>query len=144
MCDFFMMGILFVFEIFVLDVLIFVEYFFIWIKEIVFLYEIQVIEDDEWDVKKGEIEKWWRKEWDVINLFKEKKKFVVKGKVKKVKKVEDDGCFYDEDQSWGQNFSWRGQICLWLYVFIIVYLGFKYDSYYLCFFVWSYQDFLLV
>ncbi|OWZ26215.1 AP endonuclease 1 [Cryptococcus neoformans A2-102-5] len=73
------------------------EHLSIWTKEIALLYEIQEIEDDEWEVKKGEIEKRWRKERDAINPPKEKKKPAAKGKAKKIKKVEDDGCSHDED-----------------------------------------------
>lgn len=73
------------------------EHLSIWTKEIALLYEIQEIEDDEWEVKKEEIEKRWRKERDAINPPKEKKKPAAKGKAKKIKKVEDDGCSHDED-----------------------------------------------
>lgn len=74
------------------------EHLSIWTKEIALLYEIQAIEDEEWEVKKGEIEERWRKERDAINPPKEKKKKpIARGKTKKAKKAEDEGCPHDED-----------------------------------------------
>ncbi|WVQ94566.1 hypothetical protein IAU59_001646 [Kwoniella sp. CBS 9459] len=44
----------------------------IWTREIKLLYEIQGIEDEEWEKRKDEIENRWRKERDSINPPKEK------------------------------------------------------------------------
>ncbi|OCF43410.1 AP endonuclease 1 [Kwoniella heveanensis CBS 569] len=74
----------------------------IWQREIKLLYEIQGIEDEEWEKRKGEIEERWRKERDSINPPKEKgpkgkgatakggkAKPAAKGKGKKGKKAEE-------------------------------------------------------
>ncbi|WVF67057.1 hypothetical protein IAT40_001801 [Kwoniella sp. CBS 6097] len=73
----------------------------IWMREIKLLYEIQGIEDVEWEKRKDEIEERWRKERDSINPPKEKgpkgkvgakatakAKPTAKGKGKKGKKEE--------------------------------------------------------
>ena len=67
----------------------------LWTKEIHMLYEIQAIEDDEWETKQVEIEARWRAERDELNppkekKVKEKKTPAVKGKGKKKKKDEEE------------------------------------------------------
>lgn len=57
----------------------------IWTREIKLLYEIQGIEDAEWEEKKGEIEARWRVERDAIDPPKEKK--VPKAKAAAAKKA---------------------------------------------------------
>lgn len=76
----------------------------LWTKEIQLLYEIQGIEDEEWETKKVEIEARWRAERDKLNPPKEKKvkakkETVAKGKAKgKAKKDDDEACeSHDED-----------------------------------------------
>jgi AP endonuclease-1 len=66
----------------------------LWMKEIHLLYEIQAIEDDEWDTKQVEIEARWRAERDKLNppkekKVKEKKAPAAKGKAKKKKDEEE-------------------------------------------------------
>ncbi|WWD08750.1 hypothetical protein V865_006863 [Kwoniella europaea PYCC6329] len=68
----------------------------IWMREIKLLYEIQGIDDEQWEVKKDEIEARWRQERDSINPPKDKgpgpkakAKSAPKGK-KKAKKDESD------------------------------------------------------
>ncbi|WVQ83456.1 hypothetical protein IAT38_005597 [Cryptococcus sp. DSM 104549] len=65
------------------------EHLAIWTREIALLYEIQAIEDDEWEAKKDEIEKRWRAERNRLSPPKEKKKAAPKAKGKKGKKEEE-------------------------------------------------------
>jgi len=62
----------------------------LWTKEIQMLYEIQAIEDDEWEKKQVEIEARWRAERDKLNPPKEKKVKEKKVKAKKGKKDEEE------------------------------------------------------
>lgn len=62
----------------------------VWAKEVALLYEIQQVEDGEWEEKKVEIEGRWRKERDAIAPPKNKeKKPAAKGKGKKKAKKEE-------------------------------------------------------
>lgn len=76
----------------------------LWTKEIQLLYEIQGVEDNEWETKKVEIEARWRAERDKMNPPKEKKvkakkEPAAKGKGKgKGKKKDEEACeSHDED-----------------------------------------------
>ncbi|KAK8861252.1 hypothetical protein IAR55_002071 [Kwoniella newhampshirensis] len=73
----------------------------IWTKEIALLYEIQGIDDAEWETRKGEIEQKWRVERDMINPPKEKGpkgKAAAKAKPKGKKgKKQEDSEEEDED-----------------------------------------------
>lgn len=64
----------------------------IWTREIKLLYDIQRMEDAEWEKREGEIVEAWRKERDEINPPKEKGP----KKAKKGKKG-DAECSCDED-----------------------------------------------
>jgi AP endonuclease 1 len=74
----------------------------LWTREIQLLYEIQGVEDADWDTKKVEIEARWRAERDKMNPPKEKKvkakkEPAAKGKAKG-KKKDDEACeSHDED-----------------------------------------------
>ncbi|WVN87216.1 uncharacterized protein L203_102393 [Cryptococcus depauperatus CBS 7841] len=64
------------------------EHVSIWSKEISLLYEIQGLDDAEWELRREEIEMRWRKERDTINPPKEKK--AASKKTKQTKKKESD------------------------------------------------------
>ena len=69
----------------------------LWVREIKMLYEIQAIEDDDWETKSVEIEARWRAERDKINppkekKVKEKKEPAAKGKAKSKKKKDEEEC----------------------------------------------------
>ncbi|WWC87604.1 uncharacterized protein L201_002494 [Kwoniella dendrophila CBS 6074] len=67
----------------------------IWMREIKLLYEIQGINDQDWETKKDEIEERWRKERDSINPPKEKGP---KGKAKPAPKGKKKGKKEDSEE----------------------------------------------